>query len=135
MQRAQASAARLQLLNPLVAVSVDTGHVADKDEAFFAQFTLVLLSAILPSQAVRRRGMRRCSRRQVAISDLCRRRGVGVYVGHVHGQVGYLIADLGSHQFTMCAAVLYTSHSFPQRREGRQGRPGPHGALSVAIMC
>ena len=44
-----------------MAVTVDTGHVADKDEAFFAQFTLVLLSAPLPSQAVRSQRDRRRS--------------------------------------------------------------------------
>ena len=45
--------ARLQLLNPHVAVTSDTSDVITKDEAFFALFTLVYVSADVPGQLVR----------------------------------------------------------------------------------
>ncbi|XP_029475802.1 SUMO-activating enzyme subunit 1 isoform X2 [Rhinatrema bivittatum] len=84
--RAEASLARAQNLNPMVEVRVDTQDIIDKDDAFFTQFDAVCLTC--------------CSRDVlVKVDHICHKHGIKFFAGDVFGYHGYTFANLGDHEF------------------------------------
>lgn len=84
--RAQASLLRAQALNPMVEIAVDTDNVADKPDAFFANFDVVVVTEAPTAQLVR-------------IDNACRLSGVKFFAGDVWGMFGWSFADLQEHSF------------------------------------
>lgn len=84
--RAQASLLRAQALNPMVEISVDTGDLAAKPDAFFGQFDVVVVTEASTKTLVR-------------CDNACRLQGVKFFAGDVWGMFGYSFADLQEHEF------------------------------------
>ncbi|KAJ6663643.1 hypothetical protein lerEdw1_009722 [Lerista edwardsae] len=84
--RAEASVARAQDLNPMVDVKADPEDVAQKPEEFFAHFDVVCLTCC--SQEV-----------LVKVDQICHKHGVRFFAGDVFGCHGYMFANLGEHEF------------------------------------
>lgn len=85
--RAEASAARTQKLNPLVKVVVDKDGVDQKADDFFKAFSVVCVSDCTWSQLLR-------------INAICHVSGIQFYCCDVYGYYGYMFADLGRHSYT-----------------------------------
>lgn len=84
--RAGASLLRAQALNPMVEIVVDTDNVADKPDAFFGKFDVVVVTEAPTDQLVR-------------IDNTCRLGGVKFFAGDVWGMFGWSFADLQEHSF------------------------------------
>ncbi|PKS11930.1 hypothetical protein jhhlp_001225 [Lomentospora prolificans] len=86
--RAQASAPSIQKLNPRVAVKVDEAHLSTKDDAFFAQFDVVIATD-LPTVDLTR------------VNNAVRRAGKAFYAAGTCGMYGFIFADLGEHEYVI----------------------------------
>lgn len=84
--RAQASFARAQNLNPMVEVKIDTGKLSEKPDIFFSEFDVVLIIEGSLKELIR-------------INNACRISGVKFFSGDVWGMFGYSFADLQEHNF------------------------------------
>lgn len=85
-QRAEASLARAQVLNPMVLVSTDSGRIEDKLDDYFEQFDVVVATECPLSELKR-------------INTACRMRNIKFFCGDVFGMFGYLFVDLQVHEF------------------------------------
>ena len=79
---------QLQALNPNVVVVADTGHVKERDEDYFRQFTAVCVTGCSQSTLV-------------LIDSICRASGVKFFCGDVWGFYGYFFSDLGFHSYAV----------------------------------
>ncbi|XP_044285672.1 SUMO-activating enzyme subunit 1 isoform X2 [Varanus komodoensis] len=84
--RAEASLARAQDLNPMVDVKADPEDVAQKPEEFFTRFDVVCLTCC--SQEV-----------LVKVDQICHKNHIKFFMGDVFGYRGCMFADLGKHEF------------------------------------
>lgn len=81
MQRAKASLAAAQKLNPNVIVTADTTPIEDKDDTFVAQFNLVIATECSPDTYRK-------------ISENCRKAEVKLFIADVYGLFGYFFQDV-----------------------------------------
>lgn len=84
--RAQASLLRAQTLNPMVEISADTGNLESKDDEYFGNFDVVVVTEASTKTLVK-------------INNACRLKGVKFFAGDVWGMFGYSFADLQEHSF------------------------------------
>lgn len=84
--RAQASFARCQELNPMVKLVAETTNVAEKDASFFSDFDLLIL--IDQDQTTVEK-----------VNALCRQKDVKFCCGAVYGWLGYCFLDLIEHEY------------------------------------
>nr|XP_039255429.1 SUMO-activating enzyme subunit 1-like [Styela clava] len=84
--RAEASMARTQPLNPNVIVSCDKMPISEKPDDFFREFDIVCLTEVPFEERIR-------------INLICRSSGIKFFCGDVFGFYGYCFADLGMHDF------------------------------------
>nr|XP_033790596.1 SUMO-activating enzyme subunit 1 [Geotrypetes seraphini] len=84
--RAEASLARAQNLNPMVEVKVDTQDIANKEETFFTQFDAVCLTSC-PRDIL------------MKLDHICHKKAIKFFAGDVFGYHGYMFANLGDHEF------------------------------------
>uniref|UniRef100_A0A9J2QBE6 THIF-type NAD/FAD binding fold domain-containing protein n=1 Tax=Ascaris lumbricoides TaxID=6252 RepID=A0A9J2QBE6_ASCLU len=88
--RAEASCARCHVLNPHVALHIDTSEIAAKNEEFFKQFDLVIL--IDQKYSVINK-----------VDNICRSAHIRFAAGGVFGWTGYGFFDFNGHTFLMRA--------------------------------
>lgn len=70
----------------MVEIKADTASLAEKDEAFFKLFdVVVILEASLEEQ--------------IRINNICRASGVKYYAADMWGMFGYSFIDLQEHEF------------------------------------
>ncbi len=84
--RAESSRERLQALNPMVTVAADATDLADKEEAFFGAFDVVVVAAYPKDVKLR-------------VNEFCRRQDVNFFCGDVYGFFGYSFMDLIEHEY------------------------------------
>ncbi|XP_049789733.1 SUMO-activating enzyme subunit 1 [Schistocerca nitens] len=85
--RAESSLTRVKGLNPMVEVIADTEAVSAKQDAYFTQFDVVVVTDLRPwSEALR-------------INAACRLAGVKFLCGGVWGCFGFTFADLLLHEY------------------------------------
>ncbi|KAG0319390.1 SUMO-activating enzyme subunit 1 [Dissophora globulifera] len=84
--RGEAAAEKARHLNPRVKVVVDQEDIAQKPDAFFAQFNVVCLTGCSPDQMIR-------------IDHACRETKTGLYIAGVHGFFGFIFCDLTHHDY------------------------------------
>lgn len=84
--RAEASLFRAQALNPMVEITVDTTNLDDKQDEFFRNFDVVVVTEAT-------------TKSQIRIDNACRLMGVKFFAGDVWGTFGYSFADLQEHNF------------------------------------
>lgn len=84
--RAVASLARSNDLNPMVEVVADKESIHEKNEEYFNNFDVVCMNDF-PADA------------QVKVNDICRRLGIKFLSGNVFGYYGYMFQDLGQHEY------------------------------------
>ncbi|EDO49380.1 predicted protein [Nematostella vectensis] len=84
--RAEASLARTQALNPMVAVSADKNNITAKADTFLDDFDVVVATG--------------CSSDiLVSIYERCRAKNIKFFASDVFGFYGYMFADLGKHRY------------------------------------
>ncbi|EZA51764.1 hypothetical protein DMN91_004446 [Ooceraea biroi] len=84
--RAEASLARAQNLNPMVNVTADVDKVDAKPDEYFTQFDVVCATHCTITQLKR-------------INRVCRNHKVKFFAGDVWGALGYSFADLLEHEY------------------------------------
>lgn len=84
--RAEGSAAAAQLLNPMVAVSTETGNPANKEDSFFTKFDVICVTCCPLTL-------------QCRLDRLCFENNIKFFSGDVFGFYGYSFADLGTHEY------------------------------------
>ena len=84
--RAEASLARVQQLNPMVEVTADSASSEEKDTDFFKKFDVVIATTCSQAELVR-------------INSICRAANILFYAGDVFGFFGFSFMDLVSHNF------------------------------------
>jgi len=84
--RAEASLARVQQLNPMVEVTADPASSEEKDADFFKKFDVVIATTCSQAELVR-------------INSICRAANILFYAGDVFGFFGFSFMDLVSHNF------------------------------------
>lgn len=84
--RAVASAAPAQLLNPMVKVIADPGNPNDKADDFFTQFDVVCATGCKNSL-------------QCRLDNLCQGKKIKFFSGDVFGFYGFMFSDLGHHEY------------------------------------
>ncbi|XP_034253445.1 SUMO-activating enzyme subunit 1 [Thrips palmi] len=84
--RAEASLARTQNLNPMVKVTADTTPVADHPDEFFYEFETICATKCSHDQLLR-------------IDNICRAKDIKFFCGDVFGFFGFTFADLQKHEF------------------------------------
>lgn len=84
--RAESAVTRAQKLNPMVKITVDQQPLTSKDEEFFKDFHVVILTNASEKEMLR-------------ISDICHKLGKKFFAGDVFGIYGYTFADLGDHDY------------------------------------
>ncbi|XP_038072306.1 SUMO-activating enzyme subunit 1-like [Patiria miniata] len=84
--RALASVANTQELNPNVRVTADESNITSKSEEYFRQFDIVCLTC--------------CSYKTLdRVNRICHDIGVKFFAGDTYGFYGYMFADLNEHDF------------------------------------
>lgn len=86
LQRAEASLARAQKLNPMVNVTADTSKVNEKSDSFFKDFNVVIATECTLTELKK-------------INSACRLHNVKFFCGDVYGMFGYLFADHQIHHY------------------------------------
>ena len=99
--RAEASLARVQQLNPMVEVTADPASSEKKDAEFFKKFDVVIATTCSQAELVR-------------INSICRAANILFYAGDVFGFFGFSFMDLVSHNFveevtTQVASVIHSA--------------------------
>lgn len=84
--RATASVARVQELNPNVIVTSDESSVSDKDEEFFKGFDIVCLTCCKLETMIR-------------VNTICHENNIQFFGGDIYGFYGYAFTDLNEHHF------------------------------------
>lgn len=84
--RAEASLLRAQALNPMVQLVADTGNLQDKDEEFFKNFNVVVITEANLKE-------------QVRIDNICRKNNIKFFAADMWGMFGFSFADLQEHEF------------------------------------
>uniref|UniRef100_A0A1L8DU39 SUMO-activating enzyme subunit 1 n=1 Tax=Nyssomyia neivai TaxID=330878 RepID=A0A1L8DU39_9DIPT len=84
--RAEASLARAQALNPMVELKADTDVMTEKPDNFFTSFDVVIVIGAPRKEMIR-------------INNACRMKGVKFFGTDVWGMFGYSFADLQEHNF------------------------------------
>ncbi|KAI8376441.1 uncharacterized protein BYT42DRAFT_574620 [Radiomyces spectabilis] len=84
--RAVAAVPAIEALNPHVVVKVDEGNIADKDDAFFAEFDVVLLIHEKADILTRVNAIRKAQ-------------GKPFYAADAFGWFGYIFCDLNVHTY------------------------------------
>ncbi|GAB0094999.1 SUMO-activating enzyme subunit 1 [Sergentomyia squamirostris] len=84
--RAEASLARAQALNPMVELKADKDVVSEKPDVFFTSFDVVIVIEAPRKEMIR-------------INNACRMSGVKFFATDVWGMFGYCFADLQEHEF------------------------------------
>uniref|UniRef100_A0A182RT42 SUMO-activating enzyme subunit 1 n=1 Tax=Anopheles funestus TaxID=62324 RepID=A0A182RT42_ANOFN len=84
--RAEASLARAQNLNPMVELKVDTAALDTKEDAYFKEFDVVCLIGASTAQHLR-------------VNTVCREANVKFFATDVWGMYGFCFADLQKHEF------------------------------------
>ena len=84
--RAEASLARVQQLNPMVEVTADSASSEEKEADFFKKFDVVIATTCSQAELVR-------------INSICRAANILFYAGDVFGFFGFSFMDLVSHNF------------------------------------
>jgi ubiquitin-like 1-activating enzyme E1 A len=84
--RAEASHARVQELNPLVKVSFEAGDIASKDVSFFDNFDIVFIT--------------NCSlEEQIRINEICHTKGSLFFAADSFGLYAIMFEDLGNFEY------------------------------------
>lgn len=86
--RAKASVARAQKLNPMVHVIADESNINSKPEKYFKDFDVVCATECTITQLKK-------------INAACKKHNVKFFAGDVWGSVGYTFADLNTHEYVM----------------------------------
>lgn len=86
MNRAEASLARVQALNPMVEILTDTTSVTEKGADFFMNFDVVCVLEAFTGELVR-------------IDKICREHNIKFFSADLWGMFGYSFADLQEHEF------------------------------------
>lgn len=86
VNRAEASRARAQALNPMVDITIDKDNVNDKTDDYFYRFDVVILIEAPTATLVR-------------VNNTCRMEGIKFFSGDVWGMHGYSFVDLQEHEF------------------------------------
>ncbi|XP_059619741.1 SUMO-activating enzyme subunit 1 [Phlebotomus argentipes] len=84
--RAEASLARAQALNPMVELKADQDILSAKPDNFFTSFDVVIVIGAPRREMIR-------------INNACRMKGVKFFATDVWGLFGYCFADLQEHNF------------------------------------
>lgn len=84
--RAEASLARTQNLNPMVKVTANTTPVADHPDEYFHDFEAICATKCPTDQLLR-------------LDQICREKGIKFFCGDVFGFFGFMFADLQTHEF------------------------------------
>uniref|UniRef100_A0A1B0C9L3 SUMO-activating enzyme subunit 1 n=1 Tax=Lutzomyia longipalpis TaxID=7200 RepID=A0A1B0C9L3_LUTLO len=84
--RAEASLARAQALNPMVELNADKDVLTEKPDNFFTAYDVVIVIGAPRREMIR-------------INNACRMKGVKFFGTDVWGMFGYSFADLQEHQF------------------------------------
>jgi len=93
---AEASSERVQRLNPMVQILVDTDDISTKSEEFFGEFDVVCTTCISTEEAYR-------------INAVCRKHSVPFYFGDTFGFVGFFFVDLIEHEFAEDVSIPVVS--------------------------
>uniref|UniRef100_A0A182W3C9 SUMO-activating enzyme subunit 1 n=1 Tax=Anopheles minimus TaxID=112268 RepID=A0A182W3C9_9DIPT len=102
--RAEASLARAQNLNPMVELKTDTEPLDLKDDAYFKEFDVVCLIGAPTAQHLR-------------VDTICREANVKFFATDVWGMYGFCFADLQKHEFAEDVATyvkVLKSHEKPK---------------------
>ncbi|KAE8750393.1 hypothetical protein FOCC_FOCC002951 [Frankliniella occidentalis] len=84
--RAEASLARTQNLNPMVNVTAETCAVADHPDEYFHAFEAICATKCPTDQLLR-------------LDKICREKSIKFFCGDVFGFFGFMFADLQTHEF------------------------------------
>jgi len=84
--RAEASLARSNDLNPMVDIVADRENVKEKNEEFYKNFDVVCICDC-PVET------------QIKVNEICHRLGIKFLSGQVYGYYGYMFQDLGCHRY------------------------------------
>jgi ubiquitin-like 1-activating enzyme E1 A len=88
LQRAEASLARAQQLNPMVEVTGEAAGVDDKSDDFFKSFTVIIATNVTTTQIYR-------------LNRIARENEIKFFAADVFGFFGYIFLDLGEHQYKL----------------------------------
>lgn len=86
--RVDASLVRAQALNPVVQLLKDTGLLQDKDEEFFKNFDVVVITEASIEE-------------QVRIDNICRANNIKFFSADLWGAFGFSFSDLQDHEFAV----------------------------------
>ncbi|XP_071079593.1 SUMO-activating enzyme subunit 1-like [Haliotis cracherodii] len=109
--RAESSLHRVQLLNPMVQISADSGDVVAKDDSFFSNFDVVCVTCC-PAAT------------QCRINKICADKKIQFFSGDVFGYYGYMFSDLGEHEY---AEEVANTKAKPDE-DDETGEPSPKKA-------
>lgn len=84
--RAESSLQRAQQLNPMVEVTADVEGISNKDDSFFQQFDLVVVTNCSADHLIH-------------INEVCHANEVKFFAADVFGFYGFMFADLGKHKY------------------------------------
>lgn len=84
--RAESSLQRARALNPMVDIRADTEPLENKNEDYFNDFDVVVITGAGTKELLR-------------VDNICREKNVKFFAGDVWGMFGYSFADLQDHDF------------------------------------
>lgn len=84
--RVKSSLKRARKLNPTVKLIPDTDSLSSKDDEYFSQFDIVVLSGVETSEILR-------------INKICRAKGIKFFASDVWGLFGWIFVDLQKHDY------------------------------------
>ncbi|KAK9487635.1 hypothetical protein V1527DRAFT_460110 [Lipomyces starkeyi] len=86
--KAEASAARIQKLNPRTVVSAEFSNFKEKTAEYYAKFDIIVATELEVNDLI-------------SINDMCRKNSKPFYAGASIGLYGYIFADLIKHTFSI----------------------------------
>jgi len=106
----EASKARIEELNPRVKVHLVPGSSKDKDEAFFSDFTLVIITDLVDKSEL------------VRITDIARKKNCKIIVGAQFGLHGIGFNDFQSHDYTFTPDAISDKEEPKTQKASKQFR-------------
>ncbi|ESO13134.1 hypothetical protein HELRODRAFT_184875 [Helobdella robusta] len=104
--RAASSVPNAQNLNPMVRVSANEESISEKSADFFKNYDVICLTDSDWSVAQK-------------LDLICSRHGIKLFIGGVFGFYGYMLSDLGKHEY----AVDIPQKTSPKNKTTRDGEP------------
>lgn len=92
--RAEASLARVQVLNPMVEILTDTTSITEKGTDFFKNFDVVCVLEAVTNELTR-------------IDHICREHNIKFFSADLWGMFGYSFADLQEHEFAEYVPIIF----------------------------